>query len=175
MSKKRWAAVAVLFLGLPVAFVLLPNSVFYKERRPRRLGTLVNRLEGRWSGLGLPPSRQVSLEVKGRVSGKVRATPVVIATHEGERYLVSMLGENVEWVANVRASGGSAVLRHGRRRQVILEEVPPAGRAPILKAYLHAAPGARPHFDVARDAPLAEFEAVADGYPVFRIREVPAT
>ena len=42
-------------------------------------------------------------------------------------------------------------------------------RARILKAYLQVAPGARPHFDLSRDAPLGEFEKVAARYPVFRI------
>ena len=47
--------------------------------------------------------------------------------------------------------------------------MPVSRRAPILKAYLQVAPGARPHLDVSRDAPLAEFEKVAARYPVFRI------
>ena len=32
----------------------------------------------------------------------------------GERYLVSMLGNDAAWVRNLRAADGSAVLRHGR-------------------------------------------------------------
>jgi len=31
------------------------------------------------------------------------------------------------------------------------------------------APGARAHFPVSRHAPLADFERIADQYPVFRI------
>ncbi|MGN9893956.1 hypothetical protein [Micromonospora sp. L31] len=38
---------------------------------------------------------------------------------------------------------------------------------------LHLAPGARPHLPVDRRAPLAEFEAVADRYPVFRVEPAP--
>jgi hypothetical protein len=70
---------------------------------------------------------------------------VVVADHEGERYLVAMLGEGVNWVSNVRASGGQAVLRHAGREAVRLEEVDPGDRAPILKRYLQLAPGARGH------------------------------
>jgi hypothetical protein len=33
-----------------------------------------------WSGLGLPPSFQAALEVRGRKSGRKRSDPVVIAT-----------------------------------------------------------------------------------------------
>jgi len=46
--------------------------------------------------------------------------PVAIADFEGERYLVSMLGKNANWVRNLRAAGGQAVLRHGRRESVRL-------------------------------------------------------
>ena len=60
-------------------------------------------------------------------------------------------------------------MRHGRRRQVGLDEVPPARRSPILKAYLQRAPGARPHIPVDEDAPIAEFEKIAAAFPVFRI------
>ena len=40
---------------------------------------------------------------------------------------------------------------------------------PILKAYLRRAPGARPHIAVDKDAPLAEFAAIAQQIPVFRV------
>jgi hypothetical protein len=53
--------------------------------------------------------------------------------------------------------------------EVQLEEVLAGRRAPILKAYLQRAPGARPHVPVNKDAPLAEFEKVAAEFPVFRI------
>jgi hypothetical protein len=61
------------------------------------------------------------------------------------------------------------MIRYGRTRQVRLEEVPVDRRAPILRAYLKRALGARPLFDVAHTAPLEEFERVASRYPVFRI------
>ena len=86
-----------------------------------------------------------------------------------ERYLVSMLGDGADWVRNAHASGGAAMLRHGTSEKVRLEDVPVSRRASILKVYLQVAPGARPHFDVSRDAPLAEFEKVAARYPVFRV------
>lgn len=56
-----------------------------------------------------------------------------------------MLGNNVQWVQNVRAAGGRAVLRSGVREQVELEEVPTDQCVRILRAYLQRAPGARPH------------------------------
>jgi hypothetical protein len=92
-----------------------------------------------------------------------------MAIVDGQRYLVSMLGDNVQWVHNVGAAGGKAVLRHGRRDKIRLEEVPAGQRAPILKAYLQRAPGARPHVRVDKDAALSEFEKIAAAIPVFRV------
>src|SRR6266536_1515909 len=142
----------------------------YKSGRPNRLAAFLN---GIWRlvGLaGLPPHRLNALEVRGRRTGRPTSFPVVVADHQGERYLVAMLGEGVNWVANVRAAGGQAVLRHGRREPVRLEEIDPGARAPILQRYLQVAPGARSHIPVDRRAPLAEFEQIASRFPVFRVR-----
>ena len=119
---------------------------------------------------GRAPKQLYSLEVRGRRSGRLISFPVVVADYDDERYLVAMLGEGVNWVANVRAAGGQAVLRHGRREEVRLEEVDPKFRGAILRRYLELAPGARAHVVVDRSAPLDEFNAVAAAYPVFRIR-----
>ena len=86
-----------------------------------------------------------------------------------ERYFVSMLGEQANWVRNLRAEGGKATLRHGRTEQVVLEDVPVEERAALLKAYLKIAPGARPHISVDKDAPLEEFVKVAAAYPMFKV------
>lgn len=142
---------------------------FYRGWRPTRLGRIANRITEWWASAGLPPSFQQTLEVRGRKSGKPRSTPVGIATVDGQRYLVSMLGTDSEWVKNVLAAGGEAVLRHGRRERVRLVSVPPAERAPVLREYVRIATSGRKHFPVQRGAPPAEFEAIADRYPVFRV------
>jgi deazaflavin-dependent oxidoreductase (nitroreductase family) len=141
---------------------------FYRDWRPTRFGRLVNRASGWALGLGLVPIA-AALEVRGRVSGARRVTPVVIARVGGERYLVSMLGEGSDWVKNVDASHGDAVLRRGRRRAVRLVRVPTPERAPVLREYVKTATSGRQHFPVRVDAPLSEFEAIAEHYPVFRI------
>ena len=111
--------------------------LFYRNWRPTRLGQRVNRVSGWLSGLGLPPRFQAVLEVRGRKSGRRRSNPVVIATVEGKRYLVSMLGPGSDWVKNVEAAHGDAVIRHGRRRPVHLVAMPPEQRAPILRVRAH--------------------------------------
>ena len=142
----------------------------YRGGRPNRVARLLNGLWGRLAAGGRAPKQLYSLEVRGRRSGRPVTFPVVVADHEGERYLVAMLGEGVNWVANVRAAGGRAVLRHGRREEVRLEELDPKARAPIIRRYLQLAPGARAHIAVDPSAPLEEFERIAADHPVFRIR-----
>jgi deazaflavin-dependent oxidoreductase (nitroreductase family) len=142
----------------------------YRGGRPNRLASVLNGMWKRVANAGLTPKRLTTLEVRGRRSGRVTSFPVVIADYEGGRYLVSMLGEKTNWVANVRAAGGEATLRHGGREPVRLEELAPAERAPIIKRYVEVAPGGRPHIPVEPAAPLSEFERIAADYPVFRIR-----
>ena len=143
--------------------------LFYRDWRPTRVGRWVNRLQGWWSGLGLPPRFMAALEVRGRVSGHRRSTAVVIAAVEGQHYLVSMLGPGSDWVQNVEAAHGEAVLCQGHRRRVHLVLVPPEQRAPILREYVRIAPSGRQHFPLPVGAPLAEFAAIAERYPVYRI------
>ncbi len=129
---------------------------------------MLNRATAAVASSGVTPDYLVTLEVTGRKSGRTFSLPVVIAVVDGQRYLVSMLGDNVQWVHNVRASGGRAVLRSSAREEIQLEEVSVDQRAPILRAYLQREPGARPHVPVNKDAALAEFQKIAAAFPVFR-------
>ena len=141
----------------------------YRGTRPNWVARLLNRAGAAVASLGVTHNLMETLEAIGRKSGRTVSFPVVIAIVDGQRYLVSMLGERAQWVQNVRAAGGRAVLRSGGRKEVLLEEVSTDQRAPILKAYLRRAPGARPHVPVNKDAPLAEFEKVVAAFPVFRV------
>ena len=141
----------------------------YRGRSPNWIARIANRATALVASTGVAKNYLVSLEVTRRKSGRTFSLPVVIAIVDGERYLVSMLGDDVQWVQNVRAAGGRAVLRGGGYEEVQLEEVPTCKRAPILKAYLKRAPGARPHVPISKDAPLEEFQKIAAAFPVFRI------
>src|ERR687894_2290346 len=142
---------------------------FYAGGRPNLMARLLDRVTAALSARGGGPEYLVALEVAGRRSGRIVSLPLVVATVGGGRYLVSMLGEEVNWVRNVWAAGGEGTLRHGRREEVRLEEVAPDRRAPILGAYLKRASAARAHLPIDKDAPLAEFEQVSPRYPVFRV------
>lgn len=143
----------------------------YHNNRPNWIARILNKFWQWVHSSGILPNYLATLEVVGRKSGRIIPLPVVLTILDGQRYLVSMLGDEAQWVLNVRASNGKAYIRSGRRKEVTLEEVPVDKRAPILKAYLKRAPGARPHIPVNKDAPLAEFEAIASKIPAFRIVE----
>jgi len=145
----------------------------YKGKRPNWIARFMNRTSAAIASLGVTRNYMETLEVTGRKSGRTFSLPVVVAIVDGQRYLVSMLGDNVQWVKNVRAASGRAALRSAGLEAVQLEEVPIERRAPILKAYLQRATGARPHVPIDKDAPLEDFETVAAAFPVFRIRSVP--
>jgi len=141
----------------------------YRGGRPNWLARQLNRCSALLHAHGIAPNYLVTLEVRGRRSGRTVSVPLVMAIVDDERYLVSMLGADVNWVRNARAAGGKVTLRHGAREDVRLEEVPADRRAPILKTYLERAPGARPHIPLKKSAPLSEFERLATRLPVFRV------
>ncbi len=150
----------------------------YRGQRPNWLARVQNRVGAMVAATGVVARYMVTLDVTGRKSGRIVSLPVVVVVVDGERYLVSMLGAQAQWVRNVRAAGGRAVLRSGGHEQIRLETVPADRRAPILKEYLRRAPGARPHLPLSKDAPVEEFAKIAADFPVFRIAslmEVPPT
>ncbi|TNC19816.1 DUF385 domain-containing protein [Georgenia sp. 311] len=144
----------------------------YRGGRAGPFAAALNRLSAVQFAAGvLSPSQAMTMEVRGRRTGRVISFPVAVADLDGERYVVSMLGEGVSWVHNLRADN-RAVLRRRGSELVRLEEVPTDRRAPVLRRYLAIAPGARAHVRVDRSAPLTEFARVAGDYPVFRVSHV---
>ncbi len=141
----------------------------YRNGRPNRLARAINAGWAAIHSLGIAPNYLVTLVVRGSRTGRLIGFPLAMVTLDGERYLVSMLGNDAAWVRNLRAAGGYAVLRHGKTEQVRLMPVPADERPRILKLYLRRAPGARPHMPVDKDAPLEAFAAIAGDFPVFRV------
>jgi hypothetical protein len=147
--------------------------LFYRRWRPTLLGRIWTRVFAWMAGMGFLPQLLVNLCTKDRISGRLQSHVLVPVTYQGQRYLVSMLGEGSNWVRNVRATNGAAYIRRGSTRAVTLTEIPPANRAPILKAWCHVAKSGRCHLPIQYDAPISAFEAIAIDYPVFRIDPVP--
>ena len=81
-----------------------PPAAWY--RRTNGLGVLL-------TSAGLAPRDAVTLQVRGRTSGKARRVPILRTRYEGEDYLVALAGES-QWVRNVRAGccGGSVRAWH---------------------------------------------------------------
>lgn len=142
---------------------------FYRDRRPSRLGHWNSQFFCWWARFGLPPRFLVALEVRDRVSGHMRADAVVVSTVAGQQYIVSMFETISDWVHNVEASKGDAVISHGGSRRVRLVLIPPEERAPILREFVGIAASGRKHFPIPVGAPLADFAAIAAQYPVYRI------
>lgn len=149
-----------------------------RYRRPSGWYRRLNWLGVALTSLGLAPRGVVVLEVPGRRSGRTRRVPVVRTHHAGADHLVSLAGES-QWVRNLRAAGGRAVLRRLRARPARLEEVPDAERPGVIAAYLQAgqvrggertaANQARFYFGIDPDADVDDIRAVSSHYPVFRI------
>ncbi|HVP04696.1 MAG TPA: nitroreductase/quinone reductase family protein [Dehalococcoidia bacterium] len=150
-----------------------------EKRKSNRYERIVNRLWYRVVAWGLVPRRwpgvpvigSTTIEVPGRKSGVMRRIPVTWVEFEGQPYLVAMLGEESDWVHNARATGGKVVLKRGRRRKALLEELPVEQRAPILRAWYKRTGRSTPknYIGLPPGAPLEAFEKIAPRWPVFRI------
>jgi hypothetical protein len=145
-------------------------GLFYRAWRPTFIGRWVGRMAKWWCAVGLPSGNVGILDVDGGAVGARSSVPMVIATVDSKRYVVSMLGSGSNWVRNVEATNGNATLQKGSSRHAVhLVAIPPDARAPILREYVRVATSGRKHFPVAVDAPLSEFERIAERYPVYRI------
>lgn len=111
--------------------------------------------------------RSETLYSTGRKSGEQRSVPVSPIDVEGNTYIVAPYGE-VGWVHNVRANP-DVELGSGREvRPCRLIEV--TGQAAnVAQAYWERETFPRRYMDLPEDPTLADFEAVADRFPVFRI------
>lgn len=145
------------------------NHWLYRGNRPNRVARILNRLSAWLYASARSPQFVATLEVRGRSTGKPVSLPVVVIELDQHRYLVSMLGQNVNWVKNVRAGDGDAVLIKGQRTPIHLIEVPIADRPPVIQRYLQVATSGRQHFPIPPDASLDQIATIAAEYPVFRV------
>ena len=131
----------------------------------RRLG---NAMVSRLVALGIGPKDTYLLTVSGRTTGLPRTTPILMLTRAGARWLVAPFGD-VAWARNARAAG-KVTLRKGRSEETVgVTEATPEEAGPVLKDYVQKVKLVRPYFDVAPEAPEADFAAEASRHPVFRI------
>ncbi len=137
--------------------------------KPTTFEAFFNRALGILIGIGLGPKDYYLLEVRGRKSGRLYATPVSIIDYAGRCYLVAPRG-TTQWVRNARTASAITLRAGSKRDQFQLQEIPAAERAPVLKSYLaRYSKFVQRYFQVRDGAPETEFAAVADGYPVFEL------
>lgn len=142
---------------------------FYRNRRPTKIGHWNSQFFCWWARVGLPPRFLGALEVRDRVSGRARRDAVVVVALGGQQYIVSMFGTISDWVQNLEAARGYAVISHGGAVPVRLSLLPQEERAPVLKEFVRIASSGRKHLPLPVGAPLADFASVAAQYPVYRI------
>lgn len=108
------------------------------------------------------------LTTKGRKSGKLRTTPVMLIEDDEKRWLVAPYGP-VGWVHNVRALPRIALRKgnHLEKKEVV--EAKPEEAAPILRKYIRWGVIVWPFIDVRPWSSAEEFAAEAPRHPVFRI------
>jgi deazaflavin-dependent oxidoreductase (nitroreductase family) len=127
----------------------------------------VNAVIGPLTRVGLAGRHTYILTVRGRKTGKVYSTPLILI-EDGGRWLVAPYGE-VGWVRNARAAAEVEISRAGRSETLRIEEVAPEQAAPVPKQYLESVAVVRPFFDVTPDSSLDEFVTEASRHPVFRL------
>jgi deazaflavin-dependent oxidoreductase (nitroreductase family) len=141
-----------------------------REFRPATpLQRLFNRAFGFLVGLGLTPSYNYLLEVRGRKSGRLYSTPVNLHGVNGKQYLVAPRGRT-QWAKNAEVTAEVTLTKRGERRRFRLRPLPESEKPEILKSYLNAYPGAvKRFFPIPPHAPLEEFAKIAPGYPAFEL------
>lgn len=138
-------------------------------REPTAVEKVLNRAIGFVVGLGLGPAHIYLLEVRGRKSGKIYATPVDVLELGGKRYLVAPRGRT-QWVRNAEAAGEICLKRGSTRQKLRLRSIPDSEKPPILKAYLDSfRREVQRYFEIRAGSPAESFMAVASSYPAFEL------
>lgn len=140
-------------------------------RAPSPVEKLFNRVFGFFVGIGIGPSYNYLLEVRGRKSGKIYSTPVNVLEMDGKRYLMAPRGRT-QWVRNAEA-GGEISLKRGRsRRRYRLRVLGGDEKLRVLKSYLDAFKSAvQRYFSIRAGSPPEAFREVEDNYPAFELLE----
>ncbi|HTU00619.1 MAG TPA: nitroreductase/quinone reductase family protein [Candidatus Sulfotelmatobacter sp.] len=136
---------------------------------PTAVERIFSRMFGWRVGLGLGLQHNYLLEVRGRKTGRLYATPVNLLCREDRRFLVAPRGYT-QWVQNAVAQGELTLKKGSRRKMFRLRVVPDAEKLPILQAYLRSfTPTVRRYFPVPPEASLDTFAPLASRYPVFEL------
>jgi len=145
------------------------NSPLPMFREPTAVEKVFNRAFGFLVGLGLGPAYIYVLEVRGRKSGKIYATPVDLLELDGKRFLVAPRGRT-QWVRNAEVAGEISLKRGTVRRTFRLRAISDVEKPAILKAYLDSfRREVQRYFPISAGSPPEAFAEVASSYPAFEL------
>jgi deazaflavin-dependent oxidoreductase (nitroreductase family) len=145
------------------------NSSLPVFREPSAVEKIFNRVFGFAVGIGLGFSYNYLLQVRGRKSGKLYATPINLLEIHGKRFLVAPRGRT-QWVRNAEAAGEVTLKKGSSSQRFRLRPVAEAEKPEILKAYLdNFKSEVQRYFPVAAGSPVESFVEVAGSYPVFEL------
>lgn len=145
------------------------NSDTPTFRAPTGLERTFNRALGALISWGIGPSHIWLVEVRGRKTGKLYATPVDPLEVGGKRYLVAPRGR-AQWVRNAESAGEIVLRRGSNRQQLCIRALPDAEKPPILKAYLDTYKReVQRYFNISAGSPAQAFAEVARDYPAFEL------
>lgn len=139
-------------------------------REPTSIEKFMNRAMGYVVGLGFGPKHIHVLEVRGRKSGKLYATPVDLLQLQGKCYLVAPRGRT-QWVRNAEVAGEIALRRGSTRQRFRLRALTDAEKPPVLKSYLDSFRREVQRYFPAIPAgsPPESFAGVSGHYPAFEL------
>jgi deazaflavin-dependent oxidoreductase (nitroreductase family) len=84
-------------------------------QKPTAMERVFNRFFGFLVGVGLGLKHNYLLQVRGRKSGKLYATPIDLLEMDGKRFLVAPRG-GTQWVRNAEAAGEVTLKNGGSAR-----------------------------------------------------------
>src|SRR6266849_958522 len=108
----------------------MPGNREFRKATPTE--QIFNRVFGFLVGLGLSPSYNYLLEVRGRKTGKLYSTPVNLLEVNGKQYLVAPRGRT-QWVQNAEVDGELTLKKRGMRRSFRLRPLHDSEKPEILK------------------------------------------
>ncbi len=119
--------------------------------------------------LGVGFKHNYVLEVRGRKSGRVFATPINLLVHNGKTYLCASRGET-QWVRNARAAGRVTLVKGSAREEYAVRDLPVADRPVLLKEFLDRFAGSvQRYYPVKKGSPVSAFAECAKTMPVFEL------
>jgi len=111
--------------------------------RALRMPAVLDRKGTRWMFQAISPPTKIVLVNRGRRSGRLYKTPVLIVVEDpgqGEIVVSPMWGKDTDWYRNVIVGGLVEIHVRGEKRQVEWRELDEAERRPALEAFRAAHP-----------------------------------